>query len=321
MKIIYFNYIYNLLIKTVFIKNKNRLINKYWQNIWRYSLKRYNGIVETTIHGYKVKLNNCYSYPIYSRLFKELNNPLLELAYQTWKEKGDKISIIDVGAAIGDTILLIDSNIPDCIGRSFCIDGDKEFFEYQKMNLKQYSQIECINSLLTDIDNTNINDLVRIHSGTASSIGVNQVNARTLDSIMIEKKLTGLDLLKIDVDGFDGKVLLGSENLLKKFKPNIIFEWHPLMINKTGNDFMQVFNVLDKNGYDKYLWYTKYGAFSHFDLNSNSFTNRIEWKNICLRNIYDDDFHFDIISLHKDSKIDITSLSELQFAKNKKSKY
>ena len=255
-------------------------------------------------------------YPIFARLFPMYNNPLVQLVQSTYLALGRKIVVVDVGAAIGDTMLLLLQNCPEMIDKFYCIEGDDEFYYYLKNNLKNISNAILINELLSDIDDKRINDLVKIHPGTASSIGHEKRKTKSLDTLILSYKPVAIDIIKIDVDGYDGTVLKGSEKLLELYKPNIIFEWHPIHIQNTGNEFELPFKILNRLGYTKFIWFTKYGTFSHFDLDNDKLS-RSEWNQICLRNIYDYDYHFDIISIHKDSNINISDLVELQFVKNK----
>lgn len=50
-----------------------------------------------------------------------------------------------------------------------------------------------------------------------------QVNTRTLDTFCDENKITNIDLLKIDAEGNEKNILLGSEKLLKESRINSIY--------------------------------------------------------------------------------------------------
>lgn len=51
-----------------------------------------------------------------------------------------------------------------------------------------------------------------------------QVEAVTLDSYFSSRE--ALDLVKIDVEGAEGHVLLGSEQILRDHRPALMIEWH-----------------------------------------------------------------------------------------------
>jgi FkbM family methyltransferase len=310
--------IYNLLVNTVKLEDYKYTSNL-WQKFWRKSCDIFSGPVSTTIHGYKVILNYGYVYPIYSRKFHSYNNPLVELVYQAYSVHNSPVTLIDVGAAIGDTVLLTYSNCPGMIKNFYCVDGDQEFFRYLQYNLGNFAEGKLILSMLSH-DETLERELVRTHKGTASAQGEVEVSARSLDLVATEVGLQDVDVLKIDVDGFDGKVLLGATNILNKYQPSVIFEWHPILCKKTGNDSRQQFEILEACGYEKFIWFTKFGEFSHFmyGFDQESVSRLAE---LCLRDKFSDDWHYDVVALHRNSRINPVVLAELSFAKVRKSKF
>lgn len=293
-------------------KNRNK---KWWVYLWNNLIENNSQKeITTSIHGRKLHINVGHTYPLFARIFNEYNNPLIETVYQTRKLKGDELAIIDIGAGIGDTIVLIDSNIPNCFRNSFCVEGDTEFFRYLTKNLKSYDQITCINTILSDDENCIVNELVRTHSGSASAQGKEKATAQTLDAILSEYNIHELDLIKIDVDGFDGRVLSGAKGTIQKFKPNIIFEWHPILYCQTHNDFSLPFKVLYELGYNSFLFFSKYGRFSHF-MFGNDYEEINKLNVLSLNNRFDYDWHYDIVAIHSSQKIDPIEIAECQFAR------
>lgn len=321
MKIsIYHSIIYNLLLKTYKLRDSKGFFAKKWLLLWDYSTNIYSGAVSTVIHGFKVKVNNGNSYALYARLFPNYNNPLLQLVDSVYNLYNRELTIIDIGSAVGDTNLFLIKNLPNKIEKFYCVEGDFEFFEYLEENKKHFPKSHLFNTLLSESDNNKINSLVKTHLGTASAIGEDKVQTISLDTLLFDKLIRGVDIIKIDVDGFDGRILKGSEKILKYYKPFVIFEWHPIMIKKTQNDFHEHFEILYKCGYNRFLWFNKYGDFSHFDLNEN-YLNLEELIKLCLRNLHDFDWHYDIVAINSESDIDILKIAELKKAKSKESSF
>jgi FkbM family methyltransferase len=295
------------------------MFGKLWWGTYSYIKKIKTGKISLKIHGFKVIQPIAFTYPFTARLFKHFNNPLIECVFQTSLKRDKKIRIIDVGAAIGDTVLLLKSNTPSLIEKYYCIDGDDEFFGYLKKNMEQFSDVECINAVLSDT-NESVNELVRIHGGTASAQGSVLVNAKSLDNIVFKENIQNIDVLKIDVDGYDGKVLNGAGELLKRDTPTVIFEWHPKLYASTGNQFNVPFIKLMDTGYDRFIWFTKYGEFSHFTLGyDEKYVN--QFAEICLNSSVDMDLHYDIVALHSASKHSITDFADSNFSRNRKSRF
>lgn len=302
------------------IRNFHRFNTPFIQSLWkRYVVPNAQKNTVIKIHERRMVVSIGYMYPIFARKFDTYNNPLLELVYQTYLAKKRKVNIIDIGAAIGDTIAFIEANIPNVLDKAYCIDGDDHFFDLLKKNYGSRENIILIKELLTDKISSSESRLERTHLGTASSIGSEKVNASSLDDVFSKYK-GGVDVIKIDVDGFDGKVLAGGLDLIRDTKPSIIFEWHPILCNLTGNNHSLHFSTLLEAGYSKFLFYTKFGKFSHFD-NLNNMSNISLLAELCLRNKFEYDWHYDVIALHNTSDLEVLPLAEQEFSRNVKSRF
>jgi FkbM family methyltransferase len=88
-------------------------------------------------------------------------------------------------------------------------------------------------------------------SQTGSSGDV-EVEMTTLDRLHKEKKLSGLDVLKIDVEGFEPAVLLGGKTVLKKYLPSICLEFFPLWYQSALPSARKAFSMLQALGYTAY---------------------------------------------------------------------
>ena len=70
----------------------------------------------------------------------------------------------------------------------------------------------------------------------------------TLDEYLREKGINKVDFIKIDVDGYEYRVLQGAINALKIFKPIIILE----LANYTLTNIEAVISLLSNLGYEFY---------------------------------------------------------------------
>lgn len=283
-----------------------------WNSGWKLVSNNGTGTVQVSIHGQRAVVNVGNTYPVYSRRFPLLNSPLVELVYVSYVSHQRKINIIDVGAATGDTILLLRAKCPDMLNQFYCIDGDTEFFGYLKHNVGDLPGAHLFQAMLSSSE-TFERDLVRTHGGTASAQGVNTVPTTTLDAVVAQMAPEGIDVLKLDVDGFDGKVLLGSQQTLEEFKPCVVFEWHPILCAQTANNYTDHFECLAARGYERFLWYDKFGNFSHpmksFDREQIAFMARYCQEDPKY------DMHFDIVALPGQCKIDPLLLARLKYAR------
>ena len=310
----YYSFIHKLLIKFNRLRFQNSISKWIWNKTWEYSIRNYKGLIHFKLHGQSVLLNNGNPYPLFINTFPKYNYPLIEIVYQTFKESQKQIVYIDIGAATGDTMLLLFQKCPNMISKFYCIDGDNEFHELQKENLKKHLNGVYIKQMLSDKSNRKVNSLIRIHHGTASSQGDTMIESKTLDELFqFDYPINQLDLIKIDVDGLDGMIINGSFNLLNKFKCTLIFEWHPVLYKKTNNNVVEPFEALKSRGYNKFVFYDKYGNFSQYHTDISS--EEIEALNeLCLKEINDSEPHFDVIAIHNSKNLNINELISLNYS-------
>ena len=289
--------------------------------LYKWLLKRYrsaSGPVKARLHGFDVIVNPGNTYPFLIQDEPLFNAPLVELVHQTWRAKGKPVRMIDIGAACGDSVLLIKSKCPGQVSEFLCIEGDEEFFGILSQNMAQFSDVRIEKALLSDMP-VRIRSLVKHHQGSATAKGDHFVQAVTLDSL--SEKLGGpFDILKIDVDGFDGKVIGGARHLLETQKPAVIFEWHPKLIEGCGTELTQAFDVLQSCGYSRFLWFCNHGKFSHFtgQLSSEVLKKASDYL---LRVNSRSDEHFDIIALHDTFCIDEIELAATELFQKKKKRW
>ncbi|NHK97927.1 FkbM family methyltransferase [Rubrivivax benzoatilyticus] len=62
------------------------------------------------------------------------------------------------------------------------------------------------------------------------------VPVRTIDSIVAEAGIDRLDLLKIDVEGYESEVLRGARETLRTFRPTVVMEFNAYAISMHTNE-------------------------------------------------------------------------------------
>lgn len=270
--------------------------------------------VQVRVHGYDVTLNGGNTYPLIVQDHRWFNAPLVELCHQSFLVRGAPITLVDVGAATGDSVLLIKRRCPGAVDRFVCVEGDAEFHEILTQNMSQFGDVVILKALLASAEK-NIPSLVKHHRGTAAAIGTEQAKAVRLDSL---RQVTSPppEVLKIDVDGCDGEVLAGATSILEEHHPAVIFEWHPKLTVKAGNDPAQAFIALEASGYTRFLWFTNPGTFSHFTAAPPDALLRKHAEYLLAVNSRSDE-HFDVIALHESSKLDDMALACMEHARKR----
>jgi len=167
--------------------------------------------------------------------------------------------IVDVGANIGYTVLRMAALARS--GRVFAFEPDPGCRGRLKQNLS-----------LNNLDNITLFPFAagekkkrsHLESRLASNQGMNRVVAGRkeetepiqvvrLDKIKELQKLSRLDLIKIDVEGYELKVLVGAEALLRKYQPTLYVEVDDQNLRFYGDTAEKVIQFLLKHGYRSFL--------------------------------------------------------------------
>lgn len=312
------SFLYNFLLRSRRISGDHGIGNRIWQKLWYTFIRSYDGPIRTVLHGRPVVVNCGYTYPVTSRIIETFNQPIVETVHQVAKTLGRPIHFVDVGAAVGDTVLLVASNCAGDVEHYHAIDGDQQFFEYLTENLGKRSDCSLYNALLSS-DEGSMQSLVRTHQGTASAQGKAEVPSTTFDRLLAGPIGQGkMDVIKIDIDGFDGRVLAGAREALKVASA-VIFEWHPILYRATGNDWLEPFHVLEAAGYTNLIWFNKFGNFSQItDSPSDRVLNGM--ADYCFADI-PADWHWDVVALKADTPVSIIDLARMNFAQQRVSRW
>lgn len=163
-----------------------------------------------------------HALPVYKRLYQNYDSFLGVLV----KFLDDDSNVIDVGANVGDTLALMLSSNPRL--NFYCLEPDEEFFKFLSINKNNFlgrfpkSKIQVSQTLVG-----NSSDKVKLvgKSGTKKAIKLdnNELEYVTLDQY-IQAKSIELNLLKIDVDGYDWDVINSSLVAIQQYKPIIFLE-------------------------------------------------------------------------------------------------
>jgi FkbM family methyltransferase len=292
------------LVRTGSLQQSPQMAGRLWRkayakcsHVWERSL------VTTTLHGRRTVINFANPYPLFIRRFPFYNAPQVELVLATSEALGRPLHVVDVGAAIGDTALLLLEKCRDQISRLDCIEGEHAFAQLLSMNLGT-DDVFIHESVLSETSG-DVATLVRSqHQGTASAEGPGTRDATTLDCLLAGKRP---DVIKVDTDGFDGPILAGARDLISGSFPAVLFEWHPVLCKRVGTDDSQGFGVLEAAGYDRFVFFNKFGEFSHFG------TDRLDsLRRYCLTEKSRYDWHYDVIALHPNLKVDEVGVADLR---------
>ncbi|MDJ0617257.1 MAG: FkbM family methyltransferase [Calothrix sp. MO_192.B10] len=160
-------------------------------------------------------------------------------------------TIFDVGANIGQTSRFLNLHFPEA--DIFAFEPVHETFKTLKNNTKCFSNIKCFHSALgsqegeklIDIrENSELNTLIDSESKMLSNSEKKEtVKITTVDAIAKKNQLSKIDILKMDVQGYESEVIQGADFYIKN---NLIDFIYSEIDFDENNSECQYFGELNK---------------------------------------------------------------------------
>lgn len=168
---------------------------------------------------------------------------------------------LDVGANVGWHALLMARTAGDG-GRVLAAEANPSVRRLLESNLKlnRFRQVEIIPCAVAEregsvefwgpeADAAGSGDGHMMAAGAQGRQGIIRVETRTVDAICGASRVERLDLIKIDVEGFEWPVLQGAEKTIAKFRPHIVFEYNDEYAARGGGDAKRLSEFLVKHRY------------------------------------------------------------------------
>lgn len=307
-------FIYN---KILIVPSKgilNIIILKVLEQIRLTILKFDDSLIKYKIGDHFLILPFSHNLPLYTKYYPYYSLNIGRIA-KIVKETYDDLTIIDVGANVGDSIAIIKKEV-DC--PLFGLEADDYFFNILEKNCAFLPNVYIEKAYLGD-KMEHLKLKLQENRGTAHLCkdAVDYISITTLTKILeTYPDFSKSKLLKIDTDGFDCIILRGSLDYLIAAKPVIFFEYDPFFLSKQNDDGISIFNLLNSIGYKKGLVYDNFGEYMlPIDLTDLHLIEDIH-NYISDRGGH---FYYDICVFHNED-IDLFEkfrLQELQFFKNR----
>lgn len=172
-------------------------------------------------------------------------------------------NIIDVGANFGYHTILFSKEVKQNV---FAFEPQIQNFRLLEKNITENNITNIIPYNLAcgdvncDIQMPFITDIkYKINMGDFTPNIVNDLTETTTTKSVVldEMEFTSqIDLIKIDVQGWEKKVLSGAYNLLKIHKPILIVEFEWFQLQKTNTTCQELFDFIKNNNY--HIFYLEY---------------------------------------------------------------
>lgn len=153
---------------------------------------------------------------------------------------------VDVGSNIGTTVWLYARQAKRIVAFEpipHLAQVIRDSIQVSKSNNIELRQV-AIGETTGELSMVNSNNAIVSRSTGADTI---KVKTNTLDLELINEPR--IDLLKIDVEGFEWRVLQGAEVTLRNKRPRLLIEIHPANLTQFGDRAEQVLELIEKLNY------------------------------------------------------------------------
>lgn len=235
-----------VLAQTTVGKSPDRFVSKLVPNPYQYPEGSFR-IIERKGIRVKVDVSDYIGHYIYFGF----EDPSIEKLLSLCKPGAN---VIDIGANIGWTMLNLSRR--SLTGKIYGFEPDPYNYDRCRDNieLNKFDNVFLFPLGLSDV-NAQLSMEVRVASNrggnriSTSSNGSHKVNVIRLDDFEPVKSLSHVDLVKIDVEGYEMQVLKGSMEVLKQHHPVMFIELDDNNLKDQGYSAKDLIVFLNDNGY------------------------------------------------------------------------
>ncbi len=246
-RILKFRPLENILRKTVSGKSPNSLLARVIPNNYQYSKGSWREFKKDGIL-LRVDIYDYVGHYIYFQ-FKDLGQDRLLLM----ANKNDYV--LDIGTNIGSTLLSFANKIGNN-GRVFGFEPDKLNYDscLQNIKLNDFENIQVSNIGLGDscgkfkmVTDTSSNRGMNRISYSVVDDNVAEIQVETLDKWLEINSINRIDLIKMDVEGFELKVLKGGKSSILSHTPRLFIELDDNHLKAVGDSATSLVKFLKED--------------------------------------------------------------------------
>lgn len=248
-------------ILNIFLKTKSKHIEDLCIILRNIICKIFDPVVIYKFYGYKLRIPYSHNLPYVIKRFKNYNKPFYTLCKEVYGEY-KKTNLLDVGANVGDFLPFLYSVNKSSF--SICIEGNPKFVKCLNENIKLFENVQVENCFLSEAETTENINLINHMDGSAHiEKGKSAIKLYSINTLFKKNPLLfeNINIYKIDTDGFDNKILLGSSEFLKQVGPIIYFEYDPYYLVKNNSITHEIFEFLLKLDYKYLLFFDNFGNY------------------------------------------------------------
>jgi FkbM family methyltransferase len=193
--------------------------------------------VSFELYGHRLELPMSHPLPHYMRFGPQYGTNVGRLAAHLATDAGE-CRVIDIGANIGDTAIVVLARAP---GASIlCIEGDRDYFTLLCRNVAHLPRVTATHRLVVGLPEQ-AGVAIDTKRGTGHVVRGAETAAATptatLPALLAEfPDFADAELFKTDTDGFDFTILAGSLDWLADRRPAVFLEYDPIQSARSAPD-------------------------------------------------------------------------------------
>ena len=225
----------------------------------RLQVRLHDSLVTYQIGDIPLRIPLSHQLPYYRKAFPQYSSNLGRIGVAV-QQKYPDLSLIDIGANVGDTVAIVRQDAHYAI---LCIEGSTTYLPLLRGNLDSVSDVEIeagfVGGAIGPVDASLRTDGGTGHLAMGGTDG-GTVWLTTLDEIILRHpRFDSAKLVKSDTDGMDCQIISGAVEYLARVRPVLFFEYDPDLTARAGGAAIRVFDVLGKAGYRYALVYENTG--------------------------------------------------------------
>lgn len=292
------------------LRSSNRISKVFWSLSRTMLIKLLNDPdCIMPIHGQYLAMPLSHPLPLYIKNFKFYDR-LPSRIGQFMRRKYGHVKCVDVGANIGDTVASLYLAGADK-DRFLVIEPNETFQKYLLRNCGAISNVKIL-PVVCSSENSSKNYKVEEGRGTASFIHDStgkSTETKCLDDILsAEPEFSNLNILKIDTDGHDFKVIAGAKQIIQKNLPAVLFECDLHSNTDYVEDCLRALKFFGSVGYKEFLFYDNFGNL----MGRSKLSDLSNFKNLLFYQITSKFCYFDIL-LMRDEDLRPFLSSEIKY--------
>jgi FkbM family methyltransferase len=224
-------------------------------NPHQYSPKTFREVERDGIN-WELDISCMTQWPMFWGLTEVTRDRLYSLVH-----RGD--TVFDVGANIGETTLHF-AGLVGPAGRVYAFEPDPYTHERARINisLNAFSNIKLFQAGIAEeekearlvrVDEHNLGMNRILPEESISGCDSARIRCRTLDGIVRDETVSGVSLIKMDIEGYEMNALRGARDTLERFHPALFIEVGDSKLRENGSSASELIRFLLDIGYRVFL--------------------------------------------------------------------